>query len=284
MPCFNPPDIVDCLYEWIDAHENGKNYKLPKLKPYWEGFKGTITKDPEHDSRYHSNGIWEMDAKGKVTITELPIGVWTDKYKDFLETLVEERKIKNLKNYSTVTEVHFEFMPTNEFHPNLTNLKLVSVINLTNMVLFGKDHKLQKFTSISQIFTTFCKERYVFYEKRKKYCEEQLKRQIKILQNKARFLDTILTGKLELHKIQDKDIVAYLESHEFDKLGENDYGYLLNIPIRQMTKSKLQELQEHMDTNKQLLKKLSNTTLGQLWKADLNEFKDLVFKGNDEKR
>ena len=40
--------------------------------------------------------------------------MWTDKYKEFLEDLLEKKKIKSLKNYSTPTKIKFVIVPHND--------------------------------------------------------------------------------------------------------------------------------------------------------------------------
>ena len=121
--------------------------------PYCHGFKGTITK--KNEKTFVSKGIYEV-KHGKIIITELPIGSWTDTYKTFLESLIIDTKSKSKKqiiryynSYSTDTEVKFEIVMNeddlwdlNKYNDaiGMTNLektfKLVSQINLSNIVAF----------------------------------------------------------------------------------------------------------------------------------------------------
>jgi len=276
LPNHDVHEIISNIYEWIDAKVQGVSFELPELRPYWNGFGGSVSKIS--DTKYMSHGMFIQDERGKCTIKEIPVNISIDKYKEFLEILVDERKIKNLKNYSTTNHVHFEFLPNMNFVPDETNLKLTSMIHLTNMVLFGKDHKLQKFHSISDIFETFCEERYEFYEKRKTYRIRSIKEQIQMMESKSRFLEMILSQKIKIHQIQDTNITKYLEENNFHTV-EGDFSYLLNIPIRQMTKTKLQELESSIENYKTTLKKLQKTSIGDLWKMDLKSFKDVVGEG-----
>lgn len=276
MPNYNPEEIVDNIYDWIDAKESSDaTFVLPELTPFWKGFNGRITKMA--DSKYMSHGTFSQDTKGKCTVSEIPVNISIDRYKEFLEGLMDDKKIRNLKNYSTTSIVHFEFVPNNNFVPDETNLKLTSTIHLTNMVLFGKDHKLQKFHSIQDIFETFCEERYLFYDKRKKHCIQSLKQSVLMMENKSRFLDMILSQQIKIHQIQDDNISKYLETQDFNKV-DGDYAYLLNIPIRQMTSTKLGDLQTSIENTKVSLKKLQKTSLGNMWKSDLKSFKEILLK------
>ena len=82
--------------------------------------------------------------KNKYVIEELPINTWTDKYKEFLEDLMEKKKIKSLKNYSTPTKIKFVIVPHNGFKCTLDSLKLKTYLSTNNMVLFTTGNKLRK--------------------------------------------------------------------------------------------------------------------------------------------
>lgn len=275
MPNYDPRDITDAIYAWIDGMESGNRFELPELTPFWKGFRGTVTRLGE--SKYMSHGIFSQDTKGKYVVSEIPVNVSTDKYKEYLETLMDEKKIKHLKNFCTTDKIHFEFLPNGSFVPDETNLKLTSTIHLTNMVLFGKDHKLQKFHSIQDIFEAFCQERYNFYGKRKEFGIKDIQQSIIMMENKARFLQMILSQEIRLGQIQDDKVSDILQQHRFDKM-DNDYSYLLGMPVRQMSKTKLLELDQSIQHAKSRLKTLQRTSLGQLWKDDLNTFKDFLSK------
>jgi DNA topoisomerase II len=271
LPCYNPSEIIEEIEKWIDCQENQQKYTFPKLVPYWEGYKGRIEKIDE--SKFVSYGCFTEDAKGKCKIDELPIGVWTDKYKEFLEGLVDEKKIRNFKNHSTTDTVHFEFQTCPGFELSETTLKLSNTIHLTNMVLFTKNHKLQKFKNIGDIFKTFCNERYDFYESRKQYKMGVLKRLITTLKNRLRFLKMILSNELVLNKYEDEELVEILETHKFKK-EEGSFTYLLEIPIRQMTKTRLIQIEKEINTTTHELDVLQERKIGDIWKSDLNIFKE----------
>ena len=55
--------------------------------PYYEGFKGTIT--PIGLTKYLFRGCYTKVAPDKIRVTELPIGYWTQDFKEYLEELQE---------------------------------------------------------------------------------------------------------------------------------------------------------------------------------------------------
>lgn len=278
IPSYDPQEMMECVLEWIRCKRKKERYEMPELAPHFKGFKGRISKiDP---SKYMSHGIFEVGAKNRVVVTEIPVSISTDKYKEFLESLVDERKIKNLRNYSTTENVHFEFTIANEsFVPNEETLRLTSTIHLTNMVLFGKDHKLQKFHTIGDIFQYFCDERYDLYQQRKAYLLRSMERTLVMLTNKRKFLQMILGKELRLQDIPDQQVTEYLRTKGFQPVdADDDFAYLLNMPFRSITKTKLVELDANIQQTERSIETLRKTSVGDLWVSDLKSFKEALAK------
>ena len=80
--CHNPLQIID----YISAKLQGVMEK-PRIMPYYHGFHGMIT--PISDDKYLIKGKYEILSDKQVRITELPVGTWTDDYKQFIEGLID---------------------------------------------------------------------------------------------------------------------------------------------------------------------------------------------------
>jgi len=87
IPPYKPDDII-CLLRHRLAGSLESLGGRP-LDPWWFGFRGkTVRKD---DQTWMTKGLYELDdEKHTVTITELPVGMWTKDYKAFLDELCEE--------------------------------------------------------------------------------------------------------------------------------------------------------------------------------------------------
>ena len=65
---------------------------------------------------YLTRGKYHIEGDSKAIITELPVKSWTDKYKEFLESMIIEtgkegkktQCLRNYNSYSSDTKVHFE--------------------------------------------------------------------------------------------------------------------------------------------------------------------------------
>jgi DNA topoisomerase-2 len=86
IPPYKPDDMICLLRHRLMG--NIETLGGRPLDPWWFGFRGkTVRKD---DQTWLTKGLYELDdAKRTVTITELPVGMWTKDYKAFLDELCE---------------------------------------------------------------------------------------------------------------------------------------------------------------------------------------------------
>ncbi len=84
--CYNPLQVADYIIEKISTSVTPSAENIVRIEPYYEGFKGTIT--PISSTKYLIKGKYEILSPKSVRITELPVGVWTDDYKEYLEGLI----------------------------------------------------------------------------------------------------------------------------------------------------------------------------------------------------
>lgn len=80
-PC-SPIDIYNNLKRIIN------NEKIKKMKPWYRNMLGSI--EEIEDKKYISKAKYEIIDENTIKITDLPIGVWTDNYKIFLDNLITQ--------------------------------------------------------------------------------------------------------------------------------------------------------------------------------------------------
>ena len=161
--CYNPSDLI----QLIRYHLNHKaSDEKPTLTPYYEGFKGKIEKLEE--KKYLITGVYEKLSSDKIKITELPVGLWTDDYKIYLESLMDntnksgKKKTPIIKSYldmSTDTTVDIEVtFPKGAIDKMLVTpveygcnqlekvLKMYTTNTTTNMHAFNHEERLKNMT------------------------------------------------------------------------------------------------------------------------------------------
>jgi DNA topoisomerase-2 len=268
VPMYNPRDIVRCVHIWID---NPDKFECPELIPWYDGFLGSIEKVAEN--KFVSKGI--ISRKGDVvTVTEIPIGMSIDEFKDKLDDLMEAKKIKSYKNYSTDVIVKFDIKENKEDEElTLETLKLISSISTTNMVMFDETGKIKKYKSVGEIIDSFCKVRYDFYTMRKAYLIKTIEKELVILSNKYRFLEEVMSDKLVIKDVDEQQIIDTMKKGKYHIVdGDETFGYLLGMHIRSFSKQKLEDIKKNIEKFNTELALLKKKTEKEMWKNDLHEF------------
>jgi len=290
IPSFNPLDVIECVKIWLendgeiilndpDEDEKASFSLLPDLIPWYRGYTGKIEKD---DNKFVSYGKIEKDGT-KVKVTELPIGMSMDKFKEMCEDWLVDKKIKNMKNNSSYNKVDFIITESEDgFSCNLNNLKLYSYLHTTNMVMFNEKEQIKKYT-LEIIIDDFCKMRYEYYTKRKNHIISKIEKELKFMSNKERFIKEIINKELNIMNVEENKVVEELEKRGYDKdfkdenedsesSTKNGYEYLLRLQVRTFTSNKVKELNNETKSMKTKLDNVKNINEKQMWLNDLQEF------------
>jgi DNA topoisomerase-2 len=297
VPCHDFLQLADKVQEWLALEEEAVNPLEMDLLPSYRGYKGKIEKLDKN--KYQSTGIMEEVRQGRgagklvYKITCLPIGTWTNKYKEDLETMMEQKKLKSIKNYSTPDTVHFELEAAEDFKPTIENMKLRSPISSTNMVLFTDSHRLQRYDALRDIFEVFCEARLALYGVRKKARIQRLEIQLVVEQNKKRFLEEVDGDILRVFRVREEEILRQLverdyapdprketdaNDHDEDKSNESTstsasaYRYLLQIPIKDVSLEKMEVLAQKIARLEDDLARAREMTEKEMWRVDLEQF------------
>ena len=138
--------------------------------------------------------------------------------------------------------------------------------------------KLKKFKTVMEILDCYCKCRLVLYKKRKSSVIKNLEHELLILNNKNNFLKKVIDGTLVIFRRPEEDIIKELEDTGFSKVSlgnkEKNYDYLLNLPNRNFTKNKLDQLQDNIDTKKQKLIEINSKEPQEIWIDELETLEE----------
>jgi len=268
IPCYNPDEIIANLKLLIDS--DGKA-EQKSLFPWYRGFKGTIE---ENEGKFITTGVYKVSGT-TVEVTELPIGKWTQTYKEFLESLVETNEIIDYRNNCDDTNVSFKVVMQKTVIDQLVaknemvkKLKLTSVINTTNMHVFDENCKIRKVTTPEEIIYRFYKVRKGLYIKRKEYLIKTLNESLKLLDAKIKFIELIISEQIVVFNKKKDFIVKQIESFNLLKINET-YDYLLDLKLWTLTAEKIEALKKEAEKMHQELEKLESTTISQMWKSEL---------------
>jgi DNA topoisomerase-2 len=260
VPQFNPKQLKTMLIDWL---QHDKELSA-ELVPYYKGFKGTITKS---DKDYIVKGVWKTE-KNEMTITELPIGTWTSKFREKLDKLVSDGLIKDYSDTSTDTDVHVKVKLDKSAEP--VEKLLTDKIKFTNMHAFNSKCAIQKYDTPNEILIEYAKVRLNLYCKRKENLLTNLRNKLPYHENVVRFIKQQCesTPRPDLRRKTPEECEKLLVDNKFDKIKES-FDYLLDLPIKSLTLKNAQKHEKDLEDLKVKIQEIEGTTPKQMWLHDL---------------
>jgi DNA topoisomerase-2 len=205
-----------------------------------------------------------------VTVSELPVGTWTNEYKEYIESLIEKKIVTDFREKHDETNVLFEIDFIGVPDPKI--LKLESIIRTTNMHAFDSRGKIKKYDTPLDIMTDWFEVRKEFYVKRKNYLIKDLKARVLVARNKHKFISSVNDGVLVITRRMEEDVIKDLNKMKFDKVDKS-FEYLLGMKISSLTKERADKLRAEALALEEELGVLENTTTEQMWVSDINAIK-----------
>jgi DNA topoisomerase-2 len=290
---------LDNIYETINILE------IDDLVPYYLGFKGTIKKT--ENNSYISKGIYKWIDNETVEITELPIGSWTEDYKEFLENMITSglNNLKYIENHYTSKNVkfilHFNANVRETFGDKFEQLFKISSsknLSINNIHLFNKSGAIQKYDNTTDIIKEWAKTRVLKYFERKAYQIKILEKDFLVLSAKIRFIIDVISGNIQIMNKKLVDIAKRLVELKYPRINTEtnivvagnidddgkdpnddgdteknkdvkDFNYLLKMPISQLTYDRKIILEKEVDELNNNLKNLRNNKIEDIWMTDL---------------
>ena len=287
--CYNPVDIIKYLKNKLQ-HQSFLN--VNPFVPYYEGFTGTIFPTNDTFEKFVFKGCYHTLGDDRIKVTELPIGYWTDNFKEHLEKLIDVAKtdtksltVKDFNDMSKDTNVDFEIIfhkgvlaklesNLDEYGCNGVDklLKLVKTYATSNMHLFDYNDKLVKYESPADIIDDYFVARYDLYNVRVTFIINQLESELLVLTNKVKYIEKTLDGTIDLRRKSKTEVNQLLETLQFDIIDDDvNYHYLVKMTMDCVTEENIQKLNANYSAKAQELNKLKNTTIEELWLSELVE-------------
>jgi len=285
--CYNPKDIITYLKNKL---QNVKPDTAVEFFPYYEGFNGTIEKI--NDTKFVFKGKYEKLSDDQIRVTELPVGYWTEDFKELLNELQNDKDkdgkkitpiIKDvLENYTDITVefvitfakgklLELESLKGDHGANGLEKLlKLYNTSSTTNMNLFNYEDKLKKYDNVEEIIDDYYEIRLEYYDDRKDYMIDALEKEIMVLSNKAKYIKENLEGTIDLRKKKKQEIIAMLVEKGYDTIdNDEDYKYLVKMPMDSVSEENVEKLLKEHGEKICELETVKSTTIQQMWLKEL---------------
>jgi DNA topoisomerase-2 len=298
--CYNPLDIIRYLKSKLMITESVT--ETIEFVPYYEGFKGTIHKISE--GKFLIKGCYEKAGPDKIKVTELPVGYWTEDFKELLENLIEPGADKDGKKITSVIKDYDDMSRDTNVDFNITFakgkldelestkadhgcngveklLKLFTTNSTTNMHLFDAEDKLKKYEKVEHIIDDYYETRLKLYQTRKEHMIQALEKELMVLSNKSKYITEILDNTIDLRKKKSEEVSKMLKDKGYGTI-DGEYKYLTRMPMDSVTEENVDKLNKEHENKKCELERVKNTTKYQMWLSELEILKGeyLEYKEN----
>lgn len=298
--CYNPLQIIDYLKNKLTSVDPAIEFI-----PHYEGFAGQITKIS--DDKFLIRGVYETVAADKIKVTELPVGYWTEDFKELLEGLIEPGADKDGKKLSAIVKDYDDMSKDTNVDFTITFmkgkleelehakgdygcngleklLKLYTTNTTTNMHLFDAHDKLQKFSKVSDIIDSYYGVRLELYGTRRAFMIDALEKDLLLLSNKAKYIKENLDGTIDLRKKKREHVISLLEEKGYDKIeGDEEYKYLVKMPMDSVTEENVDRLLKERGGKQAELEVVKTTTVNQMWKSELDKLREQYIEYKEDR-
>lgn len=270
-----------------------------EFQPWWFGFRGSVSRTADGKG-WITKGLYDFvdDETHQIRIKELPVGLWTKDYKQFLEEMLagECPKVDSLGGKATLRSFEEEYNDVDvdclltltedayytarafpaEFE---TRFRLNNSWKETNMVAFNTEGHIHRYENCGEILDEFYEKRLEVYEKRREYQLADLADKSEELNAKMTFVKAVIDGTLKIQNASDEVLLKGLTNLKLpprsDRLKPETldaFDYLLRMRVDRLKAAAVITLQKELDQVLLTLQLLGEQTAESIWLKDLEQF------------
>ena len=181
-----------------------------------------------------------------------------------------ELLFRNSHKIEEIIKDNILFKDIDEFY-KVMNLQ--SVLK-TNWYLFDAEGNIKFYKNIKNIMKEYFNVRLDAYEKRKKWMLEKWLLDLKIAENRVRFIRERCDKKLVVERRKRLEIEDEMKKKKY--FWNDGFDYLLGMPQYALTEERIEKYESEMKKIKKIVEDLKKQSAGDLWKKDLMELKELL--------
>jgi DNA topoisomerase II len=310
IPPHDPREVIKwliarCQYNLTESQD----IQQPDLLPYFHGFTGEtyilshtptpveveelededgneVKVEVKKGRRVTTQGIFSSDRvtedSWRVTVTELPVGVWNDKYESWLKSLLEKEfhpavlepqegskptKSKKKKEYILGSYTYtrdVENKPTFtleglRFEPTLDSLHLRKSLSMENMVLIDRDGAPRRYDSVYELIEVYWNGMISCYTSLKESRLKSITEEVQETSTMRKLITLLVERTVIIEKESDESIASQLLPHSIP------ISYLDKINVRQLTLDKISKLELKLTQLEETRRVVESTSPEELW-------------------
>lgn len=265
-------DLVDACLDALAGRP------IRPLTPWLREFSGTFTRDPSNPRSWTINGDWEVKNTTTVEITEIPPSFTYEKYEQHLAALEEKGIITSFDDMSSSKVNYIVKFTRQKLSELIDNNKLESLLKLSereteNLTTLDENGHLRIFGNAEEIVKYFVDFRLKYYVQRKDKMIENLTQEIKVLNNRVRFIKAVISDELKIRGVPKEQVDKQMTEMGFDKESDS-FEYLLRLAIQTLTQEKVVALENQREAKIKELEVVKNTPPHKMYEKDLVELKN----------
>lgn len=278
----NPIDVIDACINYL----SGK--KINTIKPYINCFNGDFILDDNNKKRWIAFGKYKFIDDENIMVSELPPSVTYEKYEKILEDLCDKNIILNYEDNSKEGVEYIIKINKQKKHLFNNDENIVKILHLKesyteNYTLLDENGKLKIFDCVEDIIKYFVDIRLKYYIKRIENQINNIKYNINILKNKLKFINHVIKNEIKINNTEKNIIIKQIEQCKIEKIN-GSYDYLLKMPIYNLTKNHIDELNKEIKNYEVELNELYKTDHRKIYINDLINLRNVLQKNNMFKR
>lgn len=259
------PQVLSVIKDLVSGKQVDE--KDIRLKPYFEGWKGTVTQG-DNPQQWIMTGTIEKVNTTTLKVTELPVQYGVDKYKEILIGLMDDGAVKDFDNNSNEKRFEFVISVPREIG-RLTQEQLIAKFKLSakfgeNITLWDASGKLKRYDSVLSALQEFVAYRLPLYQVRKDHLISETTKELQWVNDKLQFIEW-WNKTADAHLVGKDVIMSELN------VSEANLDKLLALPIRSLRSADVNALSLEADALSKRIDKITNTKTTDMYLLDIKD-------------
>ena len=248
-----------------------------KMKPHYEGFKGTI-RSGDGKGKWEIVGAIKDPVRNTVEITEIPIGYTLNSYLKVLDTLEEKKVLRSYVDMSDDDQFSFKVtfgtgvLKDMDQEAILEKLKLIKKVS-ENYTVIDESNMIKVFDAPEDILKEWVEIKLYYTTLRKEHMMKEMAQAGALMTSKFIFIKGVVDGKIVVTNTKKDDIIKQIDGVKGIIERDGSYDYLLNMPIHSLSKEKVTALKQQISTLMGEMEALKDTEVNDIFMGDLEKVK-----------
>jgi DNA topoisomerase-2 len=223
IPPVHPLHLIDYMLELLQTDGDFERAPGAFLPPFYAGFKGTIAPSEQHEQVWDVCGSFQR-TDTQVIISELPVRVWTEDYKEHLDALCSDVSsgCVSYREFHSESSVLFQVSMSPDALSQMSDADILQLFKLkrqmrsSNMHAITSSGAIRKYDTAADIVKDFMPVRLSLYQRRLVFLRKEAAVALARVRNQVSFVKAVLGGQVKLVTGRLTEVEASLSEKGFE--------------------------------------------------------------------